>query len=615
MGLSSEQIFEYLEKRISGFEKTKKNGAHLFTCPNLSNHKLKTVGPTATIISGSDKLACLRCGWKGSMYDAIRLLEPDKLNRSDAEITEYLMNSMKLDMYSELEMYKQLSFALVPIAKNSKNPIEKDWTTICHYEKVDWIKWLNNELNIGVRTGEVSGITVIDVDFKGEVDVNLIQLQKDIIDSLQNANTLTQNSPHGIHYVFKYDKDIPQTVNIANLHIDTRNDGGQILVQPSKIDALCYTWRNLGTEIKEIPTQMKDDLLKLIKAAKKRTEEVTIKAEEVKIQGEGGRNNTLTSIGGLLINKLTPAQTEYVLNIISHNFMSPPLPGFEIKNLMGSLAGYKENEDSTQENMIFDYLKQMQNDVNAKDIMDSLKLSRAVVDKYLSKFVKDGKAIRLSRGRYKYREKVEWSDKFPTHNVEVAYKIPYFDEIAHFSSGDIILLGGKPKHGKSTIGLNIIRQMVIQGIKPYYIYSESGSRHIKTAQKLGLDEGSFYSAFHANPLSIEIEPESFTVLDWLMISEKENSDAVFKFFTEEVQRKGGILVIMMQLKENYDFFAPNMVTQFPALAGRYIFDSEDGIAGHWQLDAIRDPIGNYRNYVVPCEYNHDTKILQKKDQI
>jgi hypothetical protein len=277
--------------------------------------------------------------------------------------------------------------------------------------------------------------------------------------------------------------------------------------------------------------------------------------------------------------------------------------------MMGSLDKYKSAEDSTQEKAIYEYLKMLQNDVNAKDIMDSLKLSRAIVDKYLSQFVKDGKAIRLSRGRYKFREKVEWSDKYGVLGTALRYKVPYFDYLQDFEEGDIILLGAKPGTGKTTTSMNIIQQLVKQGVKPYYIYSESGSRYQKTAIKLGIEEHQFYKAYHGNPLSIEIEPNAFTILDWLLVSEKENTDTIFKFFTEEMSRKGGVLVILMQLKENGDWYAPNMVTQMPALAARYFMDAEDGSSGHWQIDKLRDPRGNYRNAIVACKYDFETKSL------
>jgi biotin operon repressor len=517
-------------------------------------------------------------------------------------------------MYSELNVYKTNNWTLVPIAKNAKNPVEKDWTNITHYEKVDWIKWLNNGLNIGLRTGEVSGITAIDVDFNQDQN----EARNALFTELVASGTLMQNSPHGTHFIFKYDKDIPQTVNISGFKIDTRNDGGQILIQPSKIENLNYNWKNINAEIKEIPQTLKETLIELMKIkepGKVSTEAIPEKISsselpDLKNDGlDGCCNDTFTKLGGILINKFSPEQTEFILSVMNRNLLQNPMPNQAIQAMVGSLDKYKSAEDSTQEKAIYEYLKMLQNDVNAKDIMDSLKLSRATVDKYLSQFVKEGKAIRLSRGRYKFREKVEWSDKYGALGTALKYKMPYFEHLQDFEEGDIILLGAKPGHGKTTTSMNFIKRLVDQGIKPYYIYSESGSRYQKTAQKLGIQECQFYKAYHGNPLSIEIEPNAFTILDWLLVSEKENTDTIFKFFTEEMSRKGGILVILMQLKENGDWYAPNMVTQMPALAAKYMMDNEAGSSGHWQIDKLRDPKGNYRNSTIVCKYDFENKTL------
>jgi hypothetical protein len=612
----SDKLFEYLQEKLPGFAKTKQSGSYMFTCPNISNHKYAKE-PSATVINGTDKLNCLRCGWKGTFYDCVRLIEPDKAKLSDGQITEYLINSLHVDMYKELEVFKSYGWALVPIAKNSKRPIENDWTNITHYEKADWMKWLNNGFNLGVRTGEVSKITVIDVDNKGEVPD-----REAILQELKDIGTLEQNTANGgKHYIFKYDAEIPQVVDMGGLKIDTRNEGGQILIQPSHLDAKNYIFVNLGTTIKEIPVELKTKLLELCgsiskpKAIEVNVPSVSLETSEgvAQVKEGEGRNNLLLQLGGALINKADEPTVAYTLQLINKTFFKPELPQFEIQAMIKSLTKYKSSNENTEEQAIYEYMKLMQTDISAKDIMDSLKFTRAIADKYLSKFVKDGKAIRLARGRYKYREKVEWADKFVKLGNYIDYKLPYFNSIANFASGDILLLGGKTSNGKTTVALNIIKQIVAQGIKPFYIYSESGSRCGEISETLGLAEGCFYHSFHANPLSIEIEPNSFTVLDWLLISEKENTDTVFKFFAEEMQRKGGILIIMMQLKDNYDYFAPNLVCQFPSVAARYLFDDETGKYGHWQVDKIRDPKGNYRNYLIPCEYDFEKKTLTAKD--
>jgi hypothetical protein len=610
--ITNDQLFKYLTSKIPAFIKTTKNGAILFSCPNGANHKFQSKAPSATFIPESNKINCLICGFKGTMYDAIRVLEPEKKNQSDAEITEYLINSMELDVYKELDTYQTYGWSLIPILKNSKIPFEKDWVNNEHKDKVSWIKWLNNGLNLGLNCTQ-SKIIVIDVD--GVLD---IPERNEFITMLDKTNTLMQETPHGKHYVFQTD-EIPQQVNIAGLKIDTRCAGGQILISPSMIDNLSYRWVNLGSEIKQMPIELKDKLLVLIKDTKKidlpSVQEMKTDTEGVINLNEGeGRNSLLTSLGGAFINKFKAEDTAYILSMINRNFFKPSLPDFEIKAMLKSLAGYKLSDDESQEQAIYDYMKLVQNDVSARDIMDSLRLPRNIVDKWLSKFVKDGKAVRMARGRYQYKEKVEWSDATPELIDEYHYKIPLFNNIAIFQDKDVILLGAITNDGKTTIALNMLGEMIKQGTKPYYIYSEAGSRFQKVSRILGI-AGKYYHTYHENPLAIELEYNSFSIIDWLHLEHKELTDTTLKHLNDELNRKGGILVIFTQLKTTHDWFAPNLIDHYPTFAAKLIQDNESKTESHWDIQKIKEPRGNYCNYILPCTYDQNTKIFKQKDII
>jgi len=613
--ISTEQLFDYLTKKIPKFVKTRKNdGVVGFTCPNVAKHKFNAL--SATFIP-SGNIQCTRCGWKGTMYDAIRILEEDKKNKSDAEITDYLIGELHLDMYTELNTYQKHGFALIPLLQNSKIPYEKGWTESSHKDKITWIKWLNNGVNIGIRTGEISGITVIDVDLKvapvGGID--------EIYKLLTSLDTLTQDSPHGKHFIIKYDKELPQTTNIGGLHIDIRNDGGQIVASPSKIDVSSYKFKNIDTEIKEITPELKEKLLGLMRVDKginsieipekeRLTELPKLKNNNL----EGNCNDTFISIGGMLIKQLTPGQTEFVLNIMNRHLLENPMPSTAIKGMLGSLAGYKGNDDETYEKIIYNYMKLMQTDVTPRDVIENTNLPRAVVDKYLSQFVKEGKAVRLGRGRYQYKEKIEWLDTAPEVLAEYKYKIPFFNDIAIFEDKDVILLGAKTNDGKTTIALNMIKQMIDQGVKPYYIYSEAGSRFQKTSQILKIT-GQYYHTYHDNPLAIELEYNAFSIIDWLHLEHKEFTDTTLKHLNDELQRKGGILVIFTQLKQTSEWFAPNLIDHYPTFAARLMQDNDSKTESHFDISKIKEPRGNFITYILPCTYNHETRIFQKKDII
>ena len=620
--INNEQFFDYLKSKITTFEKAQKKGQFLITCVNEKNHKYKGRSPTMTPMPGSDKFYCLQCGFKGTVCDCVRHLEEDKKSFTDGQILEYLVNSMKIDAYPELDAYKKYGFSLLPIVKNGKIPFEKGWTDQTHYEKSDWLKWINGDINLGIRTGEVSGITVIDVDLKVAPSTEMNEIYKE----LTAAKTLVQNTPHGKHFIFKYDKDIKQTTKIAGMTIDVRNDGGQILCCPSKINNLNYDWVNLGSDIKVVPETVKSKLLENKKISSSETDTSSQNlpqqnGELPKLKNnnlQGCCNDTFIKLGGILINKLPPDLVKFVLSVINTQLLESPMPSSAIDGMVTSLEGYKETEESTQEKAIQECCKLLQCDISAKDIMEHTGLKRAAVDKYLAKLHKEGKLVRKGRGRYELKQQIEWVTEPQEFASEYKYKIPYFNDVSHFHNGDIILLGAPTGKGKTHIALNIIKQMKEQGVMPYYISLESGSRHEKIAKQLELTQKDYYISKESidNPTQIEIEPNSFSIIDWLYTGEDfAMTQSVFKYLADEMRRKGGILVVFTQLKENYDYFAVNLIKSFASFAARYIYDDGAGTVGHWDVDKMRDPKGHNQTARVDCTFDFGTKLLTKKEII
>jgi len=619
--INNEQFFDYLKSKIPEFEKVSKKGQFLITCVNEKNHKYKGKSPTMTPMPGSDKFYCLQCGYKGTVCDCVRTLEEDKKSFTDGQILDYLTNSMGVSAYPELDTYKKYNFSLVPIAKNGKIPLEKGWTDQTHLEKSEWLKWIEGGLNLGIRTGEVSGITVIDLD-KKIISPELEEMEK----LLTEAKTLTQNTPHGKHFIFKYDKDIKQTTKIAGMTIDARNDGGQILCSPSKINNLNYNWVNLGSDIKVIPENVKAKLLENKKISSSETE--TLSKDLPQQEGElpklknnnlmGCCNDVFIKIGGILINKLLPEQVKFVLSVFNTQLLENPMPSSAIDGMVNSLEGYKETEQTTQEKAIFECCKLLQCDISAKDVKEHTELKPNIINKYLAQLHKEGKLVRKGRGRYELKQQIEWVTEAQEFSSEYKYKIPYFNDVSHFHNGDIILLGAPTGKGKTHIALNIIKQMKDQGLMPYYISLESGSRHEKIAQQLGLSQKDYYISKESidNPTQIEIEPNAFSLVDWLYTGEDfAMTQSVFKYLADEMRRKGGILVVFTQLKENYDYFAVNLIKSFASFAARYIYDDSTGTIGHWEIDKMRDPKGHNQTARVDCAFDFSTKLLTKKEII
>ena len=610
-------LVDYLKLKKDIIQMKKSGKIVMLNCPFCGKEPM-----SANIIPNTSLINCFACKKKYNLLDIAKLVEkpfPDK----EEEQLQYLKDLLKIDVTTKkdeteigklLDFYVESGFDLVPIVKNNKRPIEKDWTNKEHKDKDEWERWIATGLNIGVKTGIKSRKTIIDID------------QKPIPEEIKKimGNTLVQESNNGFHLVYEYDEDLPKT-RIDELKIDVENEGGQVVIAPSVIDGYKRKFVNLVSPIK-MPKELKDLLLSKITVPRKTISQSVIEDIEQEIyrkplitEGEG-RNDLLIRLGGILRKELNLLQTEYTINILNKMICDPPLEPKEIRGMMGSLDKYVKFDEQEMAHKILQYLKDAE-EATKKDI--ELVITgyfakgevKKRIDKTLVYLLKEG--FILKRGRnYHSIKKAEWKESLIETGIPIDFKMPYFHDVANFNWGDLVLIGSNNKKGKTHISMNIVKQLVEQGKKVYYISLETGSRFAKIALQLGLKEGDFYWDFVADPTKIELEPNAITIIDWLLVIDKAKTDLIFKHFVEQLYKTNGFLIIFMQLKQDNNWFAPNMAEQFPALACKYIYDDDEkGEYGKFKIPTIREPKIKIKSYEIPCHYNWQTKELRRIDEL
>jgi len=133
--------------------------------------------------------------------------------------------------------YQQMGFSVIPVQKNKKPFIK--WERY-QSEKADldqirlwWKEWPN--ANIGLVTGEISGIDVVDCDSeKGRDALN---------EFLPDSHIMPiSKTPKGWHYFFKHSPGLSNGVRMIT-DCDLRTTGGYIIVPPSKNgEGKGYAW-------------------------------------------------------------------------------------------------------------------------------------------------------------------------------------------------------------------------------------------------------------------------------------------------------------------------------------------------------------------------------------
>jgi len=177
----------------------------------------------------------------------------------------------------------------------------------------------------------------------------------------------------------------------------------------------------------------------------------------------------------------------------------------------------------------------------------------------------------------------------------------------------LILIGATVATGKTHIAINIIKQLVEQGIKPYYLSLEGGSRWAKIALQLGLKEGDFWHHETSDPYDVEFEKNSVTIIDWLCPNSYAETDKVLKYLNDKVRDKQGVAIAFVQLRDNNEWLAKDLIKQFPAFAGRYLYDDDTGEYGRFKIDKIRDAKVKVKRYEIPCKYDWETKEFKRVD--
>ncbi len=181
-------------------------------------------------------------------------------------------------------------WAIIPIKLNSKIPAVSGWQE----KRIDKSKIMHHDGNLGLATGMISGgIVVFDWDFRRSFNrkqEGFETIYKEYCEALPFiAETLICETPNGFHFYYRYsDGEVGNTRNenagyTANnkgfvskcktnfqkylAGIDTRANGGYVIVPPSVVSGKRYSWIN-DNEIVDINKQEYEQIFNFFKPKK-----------------------------------------------------------------------------------------------------------------------------------------------------------------------------------------------------------------------------------------------------------------------------------------------------------------------------------------------------------
>ena len=149
--------------------------------------------------------------------------------------------------------YQKRGMSVIPLKPEDKRPLLASWKD--YQRKQLGIADLKGfwkeapEANIGIVTGAISGITVVDVD--GDEGVESLSKA-----GIRLPETYTVKTPNGWHFYYKYNNLFKTGAGFLN-HVDVRNDAGYVVAPPSVFDGKNYEVVNENdgefTEFENVP--------------------------------------------------------------------------------------------------------------------------------------------------------------------------------------------------------------------------------------------------------------------------------------------------------------------------------------------------------------------------
>lgn len=199
-------------------------------------------------------------------------------------------------------------------------------------------------LNLGIATGAVSGIVVLDVDPRHDGDETLAGLEREHGPLPDTWRFLTGGG--GEHVLFRHPgATMPNSAGRIGAGIDVRGDGGYIVAPPSQH----ISGRPYAISVDHHPDDVPLADVPAWLLARLRAEPAVTKPAAKPVKDwrstvsaritEGERNRTLASLSGhLLRNRIDPWVTLDLLQAWNRTHCSPPLGEAEVAATVRSIA-------------------------------------------------------------------------------------------------------------------------------------------------------------------------------------------------------------------------------------------------------------------------------------
>src|SRR5699024_1724666 len=247
----------------------------------------------------------------------------------DKLVKKVLNKTKESNLNSALAYSQMMGWKIFPIHYKSKAPLTRHGVKDATDDVGQIREWwdLYPDAGIGLPTGSVNGIVVVDIDPRNLGNISLERLTDEYGSLPDTVHCLTAGG--GDHYHFKYD----DRINVSKLNeyagIDIQGNGKYVILPPSTHpNGKQYEWeassKAVITPIADMPKYMLDLLHR-----KSFTMNYSKPPEDylhiLKGVSDGGRNDSMMSLIGYLLAKKIDYRIAYELVTLWNERNDPPL--------------------------------------------------------------------------------------------------------------------------------------------------------------------------------------------------------------------------------------------------------------------------------------------------
>jgi hypothetical protein len=464
--------------------------------------------------------------------------------------------------------YLEQGYSIIPVSPSDKKPMWawKEFQSR-HATQAEVMAWFQAmpDMNIGIVTGEVSGISVVDVDgLKGRDSVRALPV---VLPATRVIAT-----PNGHHLYYRYTPALTTGANFLP-GLDLRSDGGFVVAPPSMIGGKGYSvFRDVGiTDIgkaaQHIYRHVKED---------RTIKNVSGWAAELMASGSsnGSRNADATRLAGYYRGKDLSDDDIYQMMTVFAQRCTPVMSDRELQGIVKSVGRYpsaaqeraslpvsqdnQDNQPTSLQQQVADWVKDTNGAWFTSRDLDSDLILRTPTEKdnrrhIINRLVKAGEVFPhpTQQGRYRIInpdvKRIDFKHAKRGAVVDIEWPLGV-EKLSQMYPHQLAIIAGYSNAGKTAFLYNVIHMNMNKGLPIHLFCSEAPETIADRLALFGddLEDWNFEAVDRQENYPDVIVPGAINIIDYLSVEDLPSIKGILDRIIAAVG--DGIAIVAIQKK-------------------------------------------------------------------